>query len=52
MRLRLRTRVAASFAALSLLVAGLGQSILGGILTPDAAAELVEYGLARLFEPG
>jgi hypothetical protein len=36
---------------LALLAAGLGQSILGGIHTPDAAADLVDYALARLFGP-
>jgi AcrR family transcriptional regulator len=36
---------------LTLLAAGLGQSILGGIHTPDAAADLVDYALARLFGP-
>jgi AcrR family transcriptional regulator len=34
---------------LSLLAAGLGQSVLGGIHTPDAASGLVDYALARLF---
>ncbi|MGH9236254.1 MAG: TetR/AcrR family transcriptional regulator [Acidimicrobiales bacterium] len=36
---------------LALLAAGLGQSILGGIHTPDAAADLVDYALTRLFGP-
>jgi AcrR family transcriptional regulator len=36
---------------LSLLAAGLGQSILAGIHTPDAAADLVDYALSRLFRP-
>jgi TetR/AcrR family transcriptional repressor of bet genes len=35
---------------LALLVAGLGQSILGGIHTADTAADLVDYSLARLFD--
>jgi AcrR family transcriptional regulator len=34
---------------LSLLAAGLGQSILGGIHTADTAAELVDYTLDRIF---
>jgi AcrR family transcriptional regulator len=34
---------------LALLAAGLGQSILGGVHTPDTAQELVDYALARLF---
>lgn len=36
---------------LALMVAGLGQSILGGIHSPDAAADLVDYALTRIFHP-
>jgi hypothetical protein len=37
---------------LTILVAGLSQSILGGADTADTAADLVDYALARLAPAG